>query len=123
MHSKVLIVLLFSFMALAACSKKMVADTQHADAIEGTVSPPSSTASGADAAIDPSKPGSNEKTAVGLDCYDKTLAQPSMICDDDRRPVCGCDGKTYKNACEAGKAGVIHYKWGPCSKASKTAVQ
>jgi len=121
MYSKFFLVLLISFITLAACSKKMVADEGSNLTVDGSVSTTTSTQ--AAAPMDPNKPVSNEKTAVGLDCYDKTLAQPSMVCDDDRRPVCGCDGKTYKNACEAGKTGVLHYKWGPCSKTTKTAVQ
>ncbi len=121
MYTKFFLVLLISFITLAACSKKMVADEGSNLAVDANVSTTTSTQ--AAAPMDPNKPVSNEKTAVGLDCYDKTLAQPSMVCDDDRRPVCGCDGKTYKNACEAGKTGVLHYKWGPCSKTTKTAVQ
>ena len=121
MYSKFFLVLLISFTTLAACSKKMVADEENSQAVDVNVS--TFTSNQAAAPMDPNQPGSNEKTAVGLDCYDKTLAQPSMKCDDDRRPVCGCDGKTYKNACEAGKTGVLHYKWGPCSKTTKTAGQ
>ena len=121
MYSKFFLVLLVAFITLAACSKKMVTDEAGAPAVRASVGTTSS--SQPHAPLHPNKPGSSEKTAVGLDCYDKTLAQPSMICDDDRRPVCGCDGKTYKNACEAGKAGVMHYKWGPCSKTTRTAAQ
>lgn len=30
--------------------------------------------------------------------------------------VCGCDGKTYGNPCEARKAGITRYRFGACRK-------
>lgn len=30
------------------------------------------------------------------------------------KPVCGCDGKTYGNACVAGCAGIKEWKEGEC---------
>jgi hypothetical protein len=40
------------------------------------------------------------------------------LCTQDYTPVCGCDGKTYSNACHAARAGVSIVHPGECKSPS-----
>lgn len=122
MISKFNFSLLLILFTTVACNRSTSSDVSASASQETTVEA-ATDGTTTNQNIDPNTPGAEEKSVASIDCYDKTLAQPSMVCDDDRRPVCGCNGKTYKNACEAGKAGVIKYQWGPCTKSMKTAVK
>jgi len=61
--------------------------------------------------------GSNEATENKLkkeptSCIDSSIINLNAICTMDWNPVCGCDEKTYGNACVAENAGVTSYQQG-----------
>lgn len=57
--------------------------------------------------------GCNEKNP-GVECLEKP--RDSSGCYTNYDPVCGCNGKTYSNDCEARAHGITDFNVGECVK-------
>lgn len=68
-------------------------------------------------------PGLYCDLAIEANCGEANLPGTCIAipqdCDKDYDPVCGCDGKTYSNTCEANRFGVSVHKLGQCDAEPK----
>lgn len=55
-----------------------------------------------------------EDVTISADCVEKI--NPNVVCTTQYDPVCGCNNKTYGNACSAGAAGIRIAYTGECKK-------
>lgn len=56
-----------------------------------------------------------KKEEIESDCIEQK-PDPNIVCTAQYDPVCGCNGKTYSNACVASTYGIRVVSKGECKK-------
>jgi hypothetical protein len=56
--------------------------------------------------------GATPQSCKREDCVEKQ--KPDCVCTMQYDPVCGCNKKTYSNACAANCAGITSFEKGEC---------
>jgi hypothetical protein len=103
----------FTFLAVSffilSCAKKNQVPAVSATPIQEVQTVGQSKQKPIDGAV-----GTKAALKAASDCIDNYRKRPEVACPDALKQVCGCNGKTYRNSCEADREGVTYYTPGKC---------